>query len=272
MGPGASMHAACFRFAGISGDGIVHALQRRTPSRPRSMARRRFLAVLAGLAGTLAIASDRAMAQEIDAVEAPLSPATGSSSTTESARESFATANGSPGSESTNPRFIAVSTGTDARALPLADRLRIEQRPAFTQPITAALNEIAKLPDASWAEFVAGNLIQVRLAQPGELPEGASAGMLVGADANDRGGTAIIAPMRTDIYYLASIIAHEAWHYHQYRAGGAYYGRAAEQEAIRAQIDVLRAMMPSHYGLGHLEQSIATVPDGGPLAGNPRRE
>jgi hypothetical protein len=253
------MHAVCATFAGLGDDVTARMRQHQAPGHPRSPVRRRLLASLAGLAGALAFATDRGLAQEIEAPESPLSPPTVS-------------ANGSRGTESTDPRLGAASTVADARALPLADRLRIEQRPAFTQPVSAALNEITKLPDASWAEFIAGNLVQVRLAQPGELPEGASAGMLVGADGSYRGGTAIIAPMRTDIYYLASIIAHEAWHYHQYRGGGVYYGRAAEQEAIRAQIDVLRSMMPSHYGLGHLEQSLATVGDGGPLPGNPRRD
>ena len=42
-------------------------------------------------------------------------------------------------------------------------------------------------------------------------------------------------------------------------------------EAIRAQVDVLRSLAPSHYALGHLEDSIAKVGDAGPLVGNPPR-
>ena len=105
----------------------------------------------------------------------------------------------------------------------------------------------------------------IRAAEPGELPGDSLAGLLV----RPNGYVAIMAPGIQGITYTASLIAHEAWHAHQHEQGRRYYGRLAEQEAWGMQAVVLAAVSPGHPAVSWLLGSIATLPDSGPLPGNP---
>lgn len=184
-----------------------------------------------------------------------------------------------PGGLPAVPSAVERSGGTRTGELlkaapggaPLAGRLPVEPVITFAEPIRAALDQISDRLEPRWVDLTAESLRLIRTARAGELPEGAFAGMLVGSRGDESGGTAIFASTKADVYYLASVIVHEAWHYHQYLGDGPYYGRAAEQEAIGIQVDVLRALKPSHYALGYLEESRERVADGGPLPGNPLR-
>jgi hypothetical protein len=116
-------------------------------------------------------------------------------------------------------------------------------------------------PRWSW---LTDRLAVIRGAQAGELPAGAAAGLLV----RPAGYTAILHG-DYDPAYTASLIAHEAWHARQHADGRRYYGRAAEQEAWALQAVVLADLVPGHYAVPYLLASIAGLPDGGPLPGNP---
>lgn len=116
-------------------------------------------------------------------------------------------------------------------------------------------------PRWSW---LTDRLHTVREAQAGELPAGAAAGLLV----RPEGYVAIIQGEYDDAY-TASLIAHEAWHARQHADGRRYYGREAEREAWALQAVVLADLSPRHYAVPYLLASIAGLPDGGPLPGNP---
>lgn len=98
-----------------------------------------------------------------------------------------------------------------------------------------------------------------------ELPEGAAAGLLV-----RDGYLAVLRTTDAGVAYTASLIAHEAWHAHQHSQGRRYYGRDAEREAWALQACVLADLAPGHAAVPWLLASIAGLPDGGPLAGNPK--
>lgn len=104
------------------------------------------------------------------------------------------------------------------------------------------------------------------LIQPaaGELPDGASAGLLV-----RDGYLAVLRDTDAGVAYTASLIAHEAWHAYQHAQGRRYYGRDAEREAWALQACVLADLEPGHAAVSWLLASISGLPDGGPLAGNP---
>ena len=117
--------------------------------------------------------------------------------------------------------------------------------------------------DTHWS-WLTDLLHVVRHAQPDELPDGAAAGLLV----RPYGYVAVLQG-EYDPAYMASLIAHEAWHARQHQQGRRYYGRAAEQEAWALQAVVLADIAPSHHAVPYLLASIAGLPDGGPLPGNP---
>ena len=119
------------------------------------------------------------------------------------------------------------------------------------------------LLDPHWSWLV-DLLSVIRAAEPGEIPDTAAAGLLV----RPNGYVAVIRP-HGSTEYRASLIAHEAWHAYQHSQGRRYYGRAAEQEAWALQACVLADLAPGHPAVPWLLGSIATLPDGGPLCGNP---
>lgn len=104
----------------------------------------------------------------------------------------------------------------------------------------------------------------IRAAEPGELPDSAAAGLLV----RPNGYVAVLNASKGPAF-VASLIAHEAWHAYQHSQGRRYYGRAAEQEAWALQAVVMADLAPGHPAVPWLLDSIATLPDGGPLPGNP---
>lgn len=105
----------------------------------------------------------------------------------------------------------------------------------------------------------------IRPAEPGELPGDSLAGLLV----RPNGYVAVLNPGLLGSAYLASLIAHEAWHAMQHRQMRRYYGRQAEQEAWAVQAVVLADLVPGHAAVPWLLGEIAGMPDGGPLPGNP---
>lgn len=120
------------------------------------------------------------------------------------------------------------------------------------------------LLDGHWS-WLADLLDVIRAPEDDELPAGASAGLLV----RPNGYLAVIRPGDWDDAYTASLIAHEAWHAHQHGQGRRYYGREAEQEAWAVQACVLADVASGHPAVPWLLASIAGLPDGGPLDGNP---
>lgn len=116
-------------------------------------------------------------------------------------------------------------------------------------------------PRWSW---LTDRLHTVRRAQAGELPAGAAAGLLVRPE-----GYVAVLQGEYDPAYTASLIAHEAWHARQHADGRRYYGRAAEQEAWALQAVVLADLGAAHPAVAYLLASIAGLPDGGLLPGNP---
>jgi hypothetical protein len=271
MGSDASWSLAHAWLSAVSRLGRAESWPRRHAGRPHSPARRQLLATIAGLACTAALLPEGAAAQLLESTADASAKAGGAEAGALAGPSTPEVGDGAAASGPAEPRLAAASPGVATRGVPLGDRLRVEQDPTFLTPVLASLDKLSALQDTSWGDLVASNLLLVRPARSGELPEGAFAGMLVGADGERRGGTAIFGSTKADVYYLASVIVHEAWHYHQFQGSGPYYGRAAEQEAIGVQVDVLRALRPNHYALGYLQDSIATVSDGGPLAGNPLR-
>lgn len=131
--------------------------------------------------------------------------------------------------------------------------------PLATDDYGAAL----ALLDPHWSWLV-DLLSVVRAAEPGEIPDSAAAGLLV----RPNGYVASMNASGTSAF-VASLIAHEAWHAHQHSQGRRYYGRAAEQEAWALQACVLADLSPGNLAVTWLLNSIATLPDGGPLCGNP---
>ncbi len=123
----------------------------------------------------------------------------------------------------------------------------------------AALRLLA--PHWSWLTDL---LDVVRAAEPGEIPDTAAAGLLV----RPHGYVAVLNASKGPAF-VASLIAHEAWHAYQHSQGRRYYGRAAEQEAWALQACVLADVLPDNLAVPWLLGSIATLPDGGPLPGNP---
>lgn len=119
------------------------------------------------------------------------------------------------------------------------------------------------LLDPHWGWLV-DTLHVIRAPEDGELPDGATAGLLV----RPNGYVAILRPHDQGDAYTASLLAHEAWHAHQHSQGRRYYGRAAEQEAWAVQAVVLADVSPGHAAVPWLLASIAGLPDGGPLPGN----
>lgn len=83
------------------------------------------------------------------------------------------------------------------------------------------------------------------------------------------GRTALFSRHQPGGVFTASLIAHEAWHALQHRQMRRYYGREAEREAWALQACVLADLAPGHVAVPWLLGSIATLPDGGPLPGNP---
>ena len=112
--------------------------------------------------------------------------------------------------------------------------------------------------------WLADLLNVVRAAEPGEIPDTAAAGLLV----RPNGYVAVLNASGASAY-VASLIAHEAWHAYQHSQGRRYYGRQAEQEAWALQACVLADLSPGNLAVTWLLNSIATLPDGGPLCGNP---
>ena len=129
---------------------------------------------------------------------------------------------------------------------------------------TVAVNNALELLRDHWG-WLADLLDVIRPSEPGELPGDSLAGMLV----RPNGYVAIMAPGIQGIAYTASLLAHEAWHAHQHARGLRYYGRGAEQEAWAVQAVALAAVSPGHAAVPWLLASIAGLPDGGPLPGNP---
>ena len=119
------------------------------------------------------------------------------------------------------------------------------------------------LLDPRWL-WLADLLSVVRAAEPGEIPDTAAAGLLV----RPNGYVAVLNASGASAY-VASLIAHEAWHAYQHSQGRRYYGRQAEQEAWALQACVLADLSPGNLAVTWLLNSIATLPDGGPLCGNP---
>lgn len=119
------------------------------------------------------------------------------------------------------------------------------------------------LLDPHWS-WLTDLLDVVRAAGPGEIPKTAAAGLLV----RPNGYVAAI-NMSGSSAYVASLIAHEAWHAYQHSQGRRYYGRQAEQEAWALQACVLADLAPNSPMVPWLLGSIATLPDGGPLPENP---
>lgn len=119
------------------------------------------------------------------------------------------------------------------------------------------------LLDQHWS-WLTDLLAVVRTAEPGEIPDTAAAGLLV----RPHGYVAVV-NMSGSSSYTASLIAHEAWHAYQHSQGRRYYGRAAEQEAWALQAMVLADLEPTSSLVPWLLGSIATLPDSGPLPGNP---
>jgi len=118
------------------------------------------------------------------------------------------------------------------------------------------------LLDPRWL-WLADLLSVVRAAEPGEIPDTAAAGLLV----RPNGYVAVLNASGASAY-VASLIAHEAWHAYQHSQGRRYYGRQAEQEAWALQACVLADLSPGNLAVTWLLNSIATLPDGGPLSGN----
>ena len=116
-------------------------------------------------------------------------------------------------------------------------------------------------PHWSWLTDL---LSVIRAAEPGEIPDTAAAGLLV----RPNGYVAVIRP-HGGTEYRASLIAHEAWHAYQHSQGRRYYGRQAEQEAWALQACALADLAPNSPLVPWLLGAIATLPDGGPLPGNP---
>lgn len=119
------------------------------------------------------------------------------------------------------------------------------------------------LLDPHWS-WLSDLLAVVRAAEPGEIPRTAAAGLLV----RPHGYVAVV-NMSGSSAYTASLIAHESWHAYQHQQGRQYYGKLAEQEAWALQACVLADLAPEHPAVPWLLGSIATLPDSGPLPGNP---
>ena len=119
------------------------------------------------------------------------------------------------------------------------------------------------LLDGHWSWLV-DLLSVVRAAEPGELPDTAAAGLLV----RPSGYVAVLNASKGPAF-VASLIAHEAWHAYQHSQGRRYYGRQAEQEAWALQACVLADLSPGNLAVTWLLNSIATLPGNGPLPGNP---
>lgn len=129
------------------------------------------------------------------------------------------------------------------------------------------VREALTLLSEHWG-WLADTLHLIRPAEPGELPDGAIAGLLV----RESGYLAVLDPERVSAAgqaYAASLLAHEAWHALQHSQGRRYYGRAAEQEAWALQACVLADLEPGHPAVLWLLGSLGGLPDSGPLAGNP---
>lgn len=128
----------------------------------------------------------------------------------------------------------------------------------------ATVREALASLDGHWG-WLTDTLDVIRPAETGELPGDSLAGMLV----RPNGYVAIMAPGIQGIAYTASLLAHEAWHAHQHEQGRRYYGRQAEQEAWAMQAIAVADVSPGHAAVPWLLASIAGLPDGGPLPGNP---
>lgn len=131
--------------------------------------------------------------------------------------------------------------------------------PLATDDYGAAL----ALLDPHWS-WLTDMLSVIRAAEPGEIPDTAAAGLLV----RPHGYVAVL-NLSTSSAYMASLIAHEAWHAYQHSQGRRYYGRAAEQEAWALQACVLADLSPGNLAVTWLLSEIAGMPDSGPLPGNP---
>ena len=117
--------------------------------------------------------------------------------------------------------------------------------------------------DPHWSWLV-DLLSVIRAAEPGEIPDSAAAGLLVRPN-----GYVAVMNASGKSAFVASLIAHEAWHAYQHSQGRRYYGRAAEQEAWALQAVVMADLLPGNLAVPWLLSEIATLPDGGPLHGNP---
>ena len=119
------------------------------------------------------------------------------------------------------------------------------------------------LLDPHWA-WLTDLLSVIRAAEPGEIPDTAAAGLLV----RPNGYVAVLNASKGPAF-VASLIAHEAWHAYQHSQGRRYYGRAAEQEAWALQACVLADLSPGNLAVQWMLSEIAGLPDSGPLPGNP---
>lgn len=129
---------------------------------------------------------------------------------------------------------------------------------------TGTVKDALALLSDHWG-WLTDTLDVIRPAKTGELPGDSLAGLLV----RPNGYVAILAPGLQGVAYTASLLAHEAWHAHQHGQGRRYYGREAEQEAWAVQAMALADVSPGHAAVPWLLGSIAGLPDGGRLPGNP---
>ncbi len=116
-----------------------------------------------------------------------------------------------------------------------------------------------------WQEMF--NIItSVRFALPGELPDGAFAGLLVRPD-----GYHILLTSTEDREYTVSVLIHEAWHAHQHKQGRQYYGHHAEREAWSIQALCLSSINPKSSRVPWLWEQSTKQLDSLPLSGNPEQ-
>lgn len=131
--------------------------------------------------------------------------------------------------------------------------------PLATDDYGAALALLA--PHWSWLTDL---LAVIRAPEPGEIPDTAAAGLLV----RPSGYVAVVRSLGPSTA-TAALIAHEAWHAYQHSQGRRYYGREAEQEAWALEAVIHADLRPGGMTTRWLLGSIATLPDSGPLSGNP---
>ena len=91
-------------------------------------------------------------------------------------------------------------------------------------------------------QLLVDSLHVIRPGRADDAIAGPWAGLVVG----DGGYVAVITRHISEIAYLASVLAHLAWHARQHEQGRAHTGTAAEQEARAVQAAVLGDIAPGH--------------------------